>query len=198
MVPTKENTFSGMIASNRPHENVSTLNISVITIRAIVGARPAVRIFRYVCPNLCRFGGDPLSDRPGSSLDTENEWRRPMIHLSLSEIRSERIDCPCRKLNPSILMVQSAKNWCRQNASDDLNSSRDGRILASEIDVCVRRCNSACTSEAGGADVARRTRRHDQDIRAGSNRSAVQHVHSATAIAAPLVGHVCPLSERVG
>jgi hypothetical protein len=31
--------------------------------------------------------------------------------------------CPCRKLNPNILMVQSAKNWFRQNASDDLNSA---------------------------------------------------------------------------
>jgi hypothetical protein len=27
-------------------------------------------------------------------------------------------------------MVQSAENWCRQNASDDLNSPRYGRVLA--------------------------------------------------------------------
>ena len=32
--------------------------------------------------------------------------------------------CPCRKLDPNILMVQSAKNWCGQNASDDLNCPR--------------------------------------------------------------------------
>jgi hypothetical protein len=38
--------------------------------------------------------------------------------------------CVCRKLNPSILMVQSAENWCRQNASNDLNSPRYGRVLA--------------------------------------------------------------------
>ena len=31
-----------------------------------------------------------------------------------------------------------------------------------------------------------------------SNRSAVQHVHSAMAIATPLAGHACPSSERVG
>ena len=45
--------------------------------------------------------------------------------------------------------------------------------------------------------MTRRTPRHDQDFRAGSNRSAAQRVRSATAIAVPLVGHVCPLSERV-
>jgi hypothetical protein len=37
--------------------------------------------------------------------------------------------CLCRKLNPNILMVQSAKNWCRQNASDDLNGPRDRCIF---------------------------------------------------------------------
>jgi hypothetical protein len=44
--------------------------------------------------------------------------------------------------------------------------------LCPETDVCVRRFNIACTNEARDADVARRTPRHDQDIRAGSNGSA--------------------------
>jgi ABC-type nitrate/sulfonate/bicarbonate transport system ATPase subunit len=38
--------------------------------------------------------------------------------------------CLCRKLNLNILLVQSSKNWCRQNASDDLNRSRYRRVLA--------------------------------------------------------------------
>ena len=37
--------------------------------------------------------------------------------------------CICRKLNPNILMVQTTKNWCRQNASDDLNGPWDWRIF---------------------------------------------------------------------
>ena len=36
--------------------------------------------------------------------------------------------------------------------------------LCSEKDACVRRCNTACMSAAGGADVARRTPRHDRGI----------------------------------
>ncbi len=28
--------------------------------------------------------------------------------------------CPCRKSNSNILMVQSAENWCRENAPDDI------------------------------------------------------------------------------
>ena len=28
--------------------------------------------------------------------------------------------CPCRKLNPSILMMQSTENWRRTNGSDEL------------------------------------------------------------------------------
>jgi hypothetical protein len=35
--------------------------------------------------------------------------------------------CSCRKLDPNVLMMQSAKNW---NASDDLNGSWDWRIFA--------------------------------------------------------------------
>jgi hypothetical protein len=37
--------------------------------------------------------------------------------------------CPCRKSDPNILMVKSAENWRRQNASDSLNSSRNRRVL---------------------------------------------------------------------
>ena len=62
-------------------------------------------------------------------------------------------------------MVQSTKNWCGQNAPDDLNRSRY-RCVFAQRQMCVRRCNSACASAAGGADVARRTPRRDRGIRA--------------------------------
>ena len=31
--------------------------------------------------------------------------------------------CPCRKLNPDILMVQSAQDWQGQNATDGLDGA---------------------------------------------------------------------------
>jgi hypothetical protein len=37
--------------------------------------------------------------------------------------------CPCRKLNPHILMVQSAQDWQRQNAAHGLDGTRYRRIL---------------------------------------------------------------------
>ena len=94
--------------------------------------------------------------------------------LSLSEIKSEHIDGVIRQELVSAECVRPPERLVGL------------AHLCSKKDACVRRCNTACMSAAGGADVARRTPRHDQDIRAGSNRSAVQHVHSAMAIAAPL------------
>jgi hypothetical protein len=40
-----------------------------------------------------------------------------------------RFPCPCRKSDPNILMVKSAENWRRQNASDSLHASRNRRVL---------------------------------------------------------------------
>ena len=37
--------------------------------------------------------------------------------------------CPCRKLNPDILVVQSAQDWLGQNATDRLDGARHWRIL---------------------------------------------------------------------
>ena len=48
--------------------------------------------------------------------------------------------CLCRKSNPNILMVQSAKNWCRQNASDHLNDPPVWRVLAADSDRLVIKC----------------------------------------------------------
>ena len=115
-----------------------------------------------------------------------SHFSRTLEELCLSEIKSEHIEGVNRQ------ELVSAE--CVQPPERPVGLAH----LSSGIDACVRRCNSACRSGAGDADVARRTRRHDQDIRAGSNRSTVQHVRSAMAIAVPLVGHECPLSERVG
>jgi hypothetical protein len=37
--------------------------------------------------------------------------------------------CACRKLNPDILMVQSAQHWPAENVSGPLNGARGRRVL---------------------------------------------------------------------
>ena len=44
-------------------------------------------------------------------------------------IEDDNSTCPCRKLNPNILMMQSAENWHRKNAPDGLNGARYWRVL---------------------------------------------------------------------
>jgi hypothetical protein len=55
-------------------------------------------------------------------------------------------------------MVQSTENWCRQNASDDLNSPRYGRALAQgQMCACavviVDRGFVTCGSTGSGLSV---------------------------------------------
>jgi hypothetical protein len=59
-------------------------------------------------------------------------------------------------------------------------------------------CTSAIVKGVGVSDAARQIQRHDQDIRAGSSRSAVRYTHSAVGIAAPLADRECPKTERAG
>ena len=56
-----------------------------------------------------------------------------------------RAGCPCRKSNPDILMVQSAENWCRENAPNGLNSSLDRKIVHNnewDENLWLVRCDS--------------------------------------------------------
>jgi hypothetical protein len=59
-------------------------------------------------------------------------------------------------------------------------------------DVYERHCNSACMKGVGVSDAARQIQRRDQDIRAGSSRSAVRYAYSAVGIAALLADLECP------
>src|SRR5664279_2771451 len=106
--------------------------------------------------------------------------------LSLSKIKSEHIGGVIRQ---ELVSVECAR-WPERLV--------EPARPCSEIDVSGRHYNTACTRGAHGAGVARRTRRHDQDIPVGSSRSAVQYAHSAMAIAARLAGHECPSREDAG
>ena len=54
------------------------------------------------------------------SLSGGGSWVRFRSRASLEaqRRRCQGEGCRCRKINPSVLMVQSTKNWRRQNASD--------------------------------------------------------------------------------
>jgi len=40
-----------------------------------------------------------------------------------------RCPCPCRKLNPDIMMMQSAQDWSWKDAANSLDRARERRIL---------------------------------------------------------------------
>jgi hypothetical protein len=48
----------------------------------------------------------------------------------------KKMGCPCRKLNPDVLVVQSAQDWHRQYATEWLDGARRRRSLFK--DRCVR------------------------------------------------------------
>jgi hypothetical protein len=56
-------------------------------------------------------------------------------HVLLFQYRTERMSnrmrtsCGCRKLNPAILVVQSAQDWATKNVSGALDGARDWRIF---------------------------------------------------------------------
>jgi hypothetical protein len=70
---------------------------------------------------------------------TENSIRQERGHCevvivgALAQIlafaQQKTTACPCRKLNPDILVVQSAQDWQGQNATDGLDGARHRRIL---------------------------------------------------------------------
>jgi hypothetical protein len=101
-------------------------------------------------------------------------------HLSLSEIRSEHTDGVIRRE----LESEQCTRWPEQRVAPAHPCSGKG--------VFSRHCNMPYKKGVGGADAARRRRRHGQGIPAGLSQSAVPYVHSAMASGAQLAGHEFP------
>src|SRR6476646_4756884 len=103
--------------------------------------------------------------------------------------------CPCRKLDPDVMMVQAAEDRQRENATLSPGQTSSAVSLWPKLDVSGCRCNTAGTSAAHDADAARRTRSHGRGTRGGWSRSVVQRNRSATAIVALSVCRECPSRE---
>ena len=110
----------------------------------------------------------PVSARTSASYQTVHRWAEPT--------------CPYRKLNPDVLVVQSAQNWHRQYSTEWLNSARNRRVLfqgqVSSVAIVVVGISSKQTPK-----IAHQIPRYGQGIPVGSTRSAFQSSHSAVAIA---------------
>ena len=110
----------------------------------------------------------------------EELWNLIKSQLSLSEIKSERIDGVIRR------------EWVSGECARRPEQPAVPAHPCSEIDVSRHHCNTAYTKGVCGAGAARRRRRHDQDIPVGSSQSAVPYVHSAMASVAQLACHEYP------
>src|SRR5258705_12879584 len=88
-------------------------------------------------------------------------------------------------------MMKSAEKWRRQNATNGMYCSRRWRVLVDRKVRCEPRYSRSRKIAANGGDAARRTRQRGQDIPAGSNRSPLHNIRSATAIAARLADPEC-------
>ena len=49
--------------------------------------------------------------------------------VSTGDLQAVKIGCPYRKLDPDVLVVQSAQDWHGQNTTDGLDGARYRRIL---------------------------------------------------------------------
>jgi len=92
-------------------------------------------------------------------------------------------------LSSDVVVVKSAKDRMRFNASGRLNWARDRRVFIQWPDAFWCRCNSMRTIAVSGADAPHPRQWRGPHTRAGSIRSSVQRSHFAKV---KLVQRACP------
>jgi hypothetical protein len=84
--------------------------------------------------------------------------------------------CPCRKLGPHILMMQSAQDGAAEYAANGLDSAGGSAHPCPRIGVCASHCSTAGMTAARDAGVVHQAQRRDRHTPVGSNQSAVPHI----------------------
>ena len=101
--------------------------------------------------------------------------------------------CACRKSNTYIQMMESAKKWRRQNATNGMYRSRRRRVLV-DRKVRASRVIVGCVRSQQMAKMP--LAEHDNVVK--TNRSPSRNIRSATAIAARLADPEWSLPEGGG
>jgi hypothetical protein len=100
--------------------------------------------------------------------------------------------------NSNILMMESAQDWYGQDAGLLCGPHAEPAHPFAATSGSGPRCSIFDTQRAGGEDVARQSRRRDQDTPAGPSRLASLHTRFAMATAPRSVGPVSPSRRGAG